>query len=508
MRRVPVGLGVLVGVLVVPGLALAAWTAAGSGDASTKAFAMPTGDVPAVSVTGRNVSLSWTASAFPNGDPVAGYLVRRYPAGGGPAETVLPGCAGVQNSTSCVESAVPAGDWRYTITPVHGGWTGTESAPSAIASVAAPSLTLTPATVTSLPAGLSGTLGGFATGETVTFRLDDPDTGTVLGGSISPDPVPADGQATVSVTLPAGTAPGMHDVYAVGTGGTVASDTVEVAVDVVAPTIAAAVIQKQEGGAASYVRAGGGYRVYASVQDPAPYASGVASVTADVSALTAGQTAVPLTSTGGPWVVDGVSYDYRSALLTADAGLPEGSLAFSIAATDAAGNGATQGGFSATVDNTLPSASDVQTANASGGTVGRAETGDTIAFTFSEPIEPGSVLAGWDGTATTVTVRLVNNGGGDRIQVRNAANTLTLPFGTVNLGRTDYTNATRSFTGSTMVMSGSTITVTLGAPSGAVTTAAGVGTIAWTPVSTPYDRAANALLTTAVTEGGPADPEF
>ncbi len=507
MRPVPVGLGVLVGVLLTPALALAAWTAAGSGDAATKAFAMPTGDVPAVSVTGRNVSLTWSAGSFPNGDPVAGYLVRRYPAGGGPAETVLPGCAGVQASTSCVENAVPAGDWRYTITPVHGGWTGNESAPSAVASVGPPSLTLTPATVTSLPASLSGSLAGFATGETVTFRLDDPDNGTVLSGSISPDPIPTDGQASVSVTLPSGTSPGMHDVYAVGSGGTVASDVVEVAVDVVPPTIAAAAIQKQQGGAAGYVRAGGGYRVYASVQDPAPYASGVASVTADVSSLTTGQTAVPLTSTGGPWVVDGTSYEYRSALLTADAGLPEGSRTFSIAATDVAGNGATQGGFSVSVDNTRPSGSDVQTANASGGTAGRAETGDTITFTFSEPIEPGSVLAGWDGTATTVTVRLVHNGGGDRIQVRNAANT-TLPFGTVNLGRTDYTSTTRSFTGSTMVMSGSTITITLGTPSGAVTTAAGAGTIAWTPVATPYDRAGNALLPTAVTESGPADPEF
>jgi hypothetical protein len=107
-----------------------------------------------------------------------------------------------------------------------------------------------------------------------------------------------------------------------------------------------------------------------------------------------------------------------------------------------------------------------------------------------------------------VTVRLVNNAAGDRVQVWNAANTTQLPFGTVNLGRTDYVSTTRTFTGSTMVMSGSTITVTLGSPSGAVGTAAASGTISWTPTATPYDRAANACLTTTVTESGPADPEF
>lgn len=503
MRRVPVPLGVALGLLLVPSLALAAWMAGGSGGASSKAFSMPTGDTPTVSVLGRNVSVSWAASTFANGDPVAGYLVRRYDASSGTPQTVLSDCAGTLAGLSCVERAVPAGTWRYTVTPVHGSWTGVEGGLSAAVTVAAPSLSVTPGTVTSLPAALSGTIGGFATGETVTFRLDDPDTGMPLAGSISPDPVPTDGQASVNVTLPSGTAPGVHTVYAVGSLGTVASAGVEVAIDAVAPTISAAAIQKGEGGTASFVRQGGTYRVYADVTDPAPYASGVATVTADVSALTAGQTAVPLVS--GSWVVDGVTYTYRSALLTAHTPLAEGVVSFSITAADAAGNADTVGGFEVTIDNSRPSGADVQTANASGGTVGRAETGDTITFTFSEPIEPGSILVGWGGDPTTVTLRLVNNAGGDRIQLWGAT---TLPFGTVNLGRTDYTNANRNFTGSTMVMTGSSVTVTLGTPSGAVTTAAGPGTIVWTPVSTPYDRAANACLTTVATESGAADPEF
>lgn len=506
MKRLRTPLLVALGLLLVPGVAIAAWTATGSGDASSKAFSMPAGGTPTVSATGRNVTVSWSAETFPNGDPVAGYIVSRYPDGGGAPQTVLPDCDGAIAATSCTERAVPAGTWRYTVTPVHGSWTGAEGPLSAAVTISGPSLSLSPTTVTSLPAALSGSLSGFATGETVTFRLDDPNTGTVLSGSTSPDPIPNDGQASVSVTLPNGTANGPRTVYAVGSLGTVASANVTVSVDTTPPNVSAAVIAKTQGGSPGYVRQGGTYYVYANVSDPGSPSTGVSSVTANVSAVTTGQTAVPLVA--GSYTVGGVTYGYRSASLTASNPLSEGAKSFSITAVDGAGNSATQGGFTVTVDNTPPSGVDVQTANASGGTVGRAEAGDTITFTFSEPIEPGSILAGWDGSATTVTVRLVNNGAGDRVQVRNAANTSQLPLGTVNLGRTDYVSTTRNFTGSTMVMSGSTVTITLGTPSGAVGTAAGNGTMTWTPTATLYDRAANACLTTAVTESGPADREF
>ena len=39
-------------------------------------------------------------------------------------------------------------------------------------------------------------------------------------------------------------------------------------------------------------------------------------------------------------------------------------------------------------------------------------------------------------------------------------------------------------------------------------TAAGTGTAVWTPVATPYDRAANPMSTAAATESGAADREF
>jgi hypothetical protein len=489
----------------VPGVALAQWSTSSVGTASARADVMPGVAAPTVSVSGRDVTVSWSPSVFTSGQAVAGYTVRRYDAISGTPQTILASCDGTVTTTTCVEANVPAGQWTYTLTPKHGPWTGLEGSPSATVSIAAPNLTLAPTSITSLPAVLTGGIGGFATGESVTFRLDNPITGPALAGSITPNPVPDGGAASVSVTLPGGTSIGSHTVYAVGSLGTVAAAAVSVS-DGTAPTVSAAVMGKTEGGTPGFVRGNGTYYVYANVTDPGDPATSVASVTADVSALTTGQTSLPMVA--GSWTVGGVAYNYRSGSLPVSVTPPvEGSRTFSVRAQDVASNVTTQGGFTVTVDNTRPTGLDVQTANASGGTVGRAETGDTLTLTFSEPMEPGSFLAGWSG-ATTVTVRLVQAGGGDRFQIWNQANTTQLPFGTVNLGRTDYVTATRTFTGSTMVMSGSTIVVTLGTPSGAVTTAAGNGSITWTPSTTPYDRAGNVCRSTAASESGPADREF
>ncbi|HEY7399591.1 MAG TPA: hypothetical protein VH989_01715 [Actinomycetota bacterium] len=503
MRRLSAIVLVAGGLVLCGGVAWAAWNVDGSGDGSSRATVMPTGERPTASVSGRNVTVSWNASELLPGDPVNGYRVVRYD-GGSIEQAVGSSCSGTINALTCVEAAVPPGTWRYAIVPKQFGWLGVEGPVSTPVTVAGPTLTLTPPTnVTSLPKILSGSIQAYITGETVTYRLDDPATGTVLVGSITPDPVPASGSATVSVTLPIGIPAGVHSVYAVGSLGTTASASIRV--DLLPPTVSSAVVAKTAGGTAGYVKQGGTYYVYANVTDPAP-GSGVKTVTANVSAITTGQTAVTLSA--GTFTVDGVTYNYRSGSKTASSPLAAGAKAFTITATDVAGNQVTQGGFTVTVDNTAPTVTDVQTAN-NGSTAGRAEVGDTATFTFSEPIEPGKVLSGWNGASTTVTVRLVNNSGGDRIQVWNAANTTKLPFGTVNLGNTSYVSSTVTFSASTMTMAGSTITVTLGTPSGGtLLTAAANGSIVWTPSSTPTDRAGNACSTAAITESGAADLEF
>ena len=266
----------------------------------------------------------------------------------------------------------------------------------------------------------------------------------------------------------------------------------------------AAVISKTAGGTPGFLRQAGTYYVYANLSDP----SGVASATANVTTVTTGQTAVTLTA--GSYSAGGVTYGWRSAALTATTPLSAGAKAFSIIGQDVLGHAGVQGGFSVTIDNTVPAAADIQTANVSGGTIGKAQLGDTVTFTFSEPVEPSTILSGWTGSSTTVTVVLLqqNGAGGDRLQVWDGANATQLPFGLVRLFRTDYVSADVTFSSSTMVMSGSTITVTLGSPSGATSTAAGTGNATWGPTASITDRAGNACSTAAATESGAADAEF
>lgn len=278
--------------------------------------------------------------------------------------------------------------------------------------------------------------------------------------------------------------------------------------DFLAPNVGSTTIAKNSGFSPGFINKGGSYRVYANISDSGNPASGVASVTANVGSISAGQTSVPLTA--GSFSVGGVAYNYRSAVLTSDATLSDSTYAYSLTRTDNASNSNTTGGFSVTVDSVKPTAAGIQTANG-GSIVGRPELNDTITFTYSEPIDPASILSTWTGAQTDVVVR-INNATNDTLLVYNSANTAQLPLGSVNLGRTDYVSVNRTFgatgTKAKMTMSGNTITVVLGTQSGAGTTAAANGTMTWTPSATAFDRAGNTAATSATTESGTADKEF
>jgi hypothetical protein len=300
--------------------------------------------------------------------------------------------------------------------------------------------------------------------------------------------------------------------FAVFTKSTpVPSNTFSTKADWEAPTASPSVIAKTVGYSAGYIKQGATYYVYANITDGGNPPSGVSSATANVSTFDSGQTAVALAS--GSFSINGVSYNRRSASLTANATITAGTYSYTISMTDAAGNARTQTGLSVVVDNTAPSATDIQTTNVGGGTNGLAQIGDSITYTYAEPIDPNSILAGWTGASTSVVLRL-NHGGtsNDTVTIFNAANTSQLPMGSVNMGRTDYVTTSRTFgasgTASTMVMSGNSITITLGTASGATTTAASTGNMVWTPSSTAQDRAGNACTTTARTETGTADRDF
>ena len=437
MKRFATVLGLAVSLSLVAGAgtAWASWTTSGAGSGTSKAIALPTGPTPTVSVTGRNVVVSWSQVNLPNATPVTAYQVGRFSTAN-VAQTIGSACSGTVNALTCTEAAVPAGTWKYTASAKRSQWVGTQSSYSSNVVVAAPSLSFSSSTtINTLAATLNGTIASYVTGETITFRLDNATSGTVLSSTVTTSPIPFSGTSTFSVTIPTGITAGAHTVYAVGSAGSQSSAGITVNPnDTVAPTVSAATIAKTAGGVDGYVKQGGTYYVYAQVTDTGSPATGVSTVRANVSAVTTGATNVTLTA--GSYTADGVSYNYRSASQTASNPLSATSKAFTITATDVGGNSGTTSGFSVTVDNTVPTGTNIQTTNVSGGTTGRAETGDTITFTFSEAMEPNSILAGWTGAATPVTLRLVQNGGGDRVQIRNAADSAALPFGTAFLNQT------------------------------------------------------------------------
>jgi hypothetical protein len=507
LRRAAIVLTVVVAGLST-GTAYASWGGAGSGSGAVKAAQLPTATAPTASASVHSITVTWPATTI-GGQNVSGYTVKRYNSGG-TAQTVGAGCSGTFSGLTCTEASVPSGTWRYTVTPILGAWTGAESPQSSSATVQSPGLSFSSSTtVTSLPATLSASLTSLVPGQAVTFRLDDQNTGTVLSSTLSPTTVPATGSVTATVTIPAGVANGSHTVYAIDGQGDVASASITIA----HPTVAGATIAKSAGGTAGYIKQAGTYYVYANVSGSGTPPAGVSSVTADASAVTTGQTAASLTS--GSYTVDGQSYNYRSAQLTAKTPLTAGSKSFTVSLTDSSSTKTTTS-YSVTVDNTVPAGSGIQTANAGGGTVGRAEAGDTLTLTYSEQADPNSLFAGWDGTSMNVAVVLIDGGNSanDTIQVWDVPRLKQIAFGTIDLGRKDYltghTYDAFGYTGtpSTMVMNGSTITITLGTPDFTADTAAGSGTMTWTPSASATDRAGNAASTSTVTESGSGDREF
>lgn len=507
LRRAAIVLSVMVAGLST-GTAYASWGGAGSGSGAAKALQLPSATAPSATASVHSVTVTWTAATI-GGQNVSGYTVKRYNAAG-TAQTVGAGCSGTISGLTCTETSVPSGPWRYTVTPLQGGWTGNESPQSSSVTVQSPGLSITSSTtLTSLPATLNASLTSLVPGQAVTFRLDDQNTGTVLTSTLSPTTVPAGGAVTATVTIPAGVSNGTHTVYAIDGQGDVASASITVA----HPTVTAATIAKSAGGNAGYIKQGGTYYVYANVSGSGTPPAGVSSLTSDVSHVTAGQTATSLTS--GSYTVDGQSYNYRSAQLTAKTRLTAGTKSFTVSLTDSSSTKTTTS-YSVTVDNTVPAGSGIQTANASGGTVGRAEAGDTLTLTYNEQVDPNSLFAGWDGTLMDVAVVIVDGGNSanDTIQVWDVPRLKQIAFGTIDLGRKDYlvghTYDAFGYTGtpSTMVMNGSTITITLGTPDFTADTATGSGTMTWTPSASATDRGGNAASTSTVTESGGADREF
>jgi chitinase len=136
----------------------------------------------------------------------------------------------------------------------------------------------------------------------------------------------------------------------------------------------------------------------------------------------------------------------------------------------------------------------VQTQNGSK-KASKAEKGDSITFTFAGAVTPSLILAGWDGSATAVTVHFQNNKKNDVLTVRNASTAAQLTaLGSVQLNG-DYSN-TADFSASTLTASGNTVTIVLGTLTGSVKENPKPAAMVWTTLGGP------------ATESGSLDTEF
>jgi chitinase len=135
----------------------------------------------------------------------------------------------------------------------------------------------------------------------------------------------------------------------------------------------------------------------------------------------------------------------------------------------------------------MPDPADVQTANG-GATIGRAESGDSLTFSFTGAVPPSLVLAGWSGAATDVTVYLDHVGATTFLSVEDSGGATISALGSVDLSAHYTTGSDLSFPSSTMSASGNTITIVLGTPVGSPKTVSVPTTMSWTASGTSVDE--------------------
>ncbi|HEY7198104.1 MAG TPA: LamG domain-containing protein [Gaiellaceae bacterium] len=127
--------------------------------------------------------------------------------------------------------------------------------------------------------------------------------------------------------------------------------TFSAAPDLSNPTVTASVIARPGGANPGKIRQGGQYYVYANATDAGNPASGISSVTANLTSFDTGTGSVALTATGGPWTIGATSYTYRSAVLTANTPLTTGnSYAYTVTANDNASHSSGATSFSVTIE--------------------------------------------------------------------------------------------------------------------------------------------------------------
>jgi hypothetical protein len=483
--------GALALALAVPSLAYWTSTSSAGGSGQAASGVIPTGAQPTASAAGARVTVSWPQSSIPTlgalgSIPGGGYVVTRYPDGSPSGVLPASGCAGLVSgaaaSLSCTENGVTEGRWRYTVTPRLNAWPGT-AGPASLTVV----VDLTPpATSISLVPALNA--AGWSNLPVVITLSAVDNTGGAGVASISYGATGAQVVPTSTYTAPFTIAAEGATILSFGAvdkaGNNEATKTQVVRIDRTPPT--GAILSPAPGA----IRSG----VTTVIASSADALSGVAS---------AGFQLAPDLST--TWTAFGTATaaPFQAALDTST--LADGRYYLRVVTTDRAGNAFTSPSVSVIVDNRAPSGIDVQGAN--GGLLGTIDPSDSVTYTFSEPIAPGSIIAGWNGAPQPVTATFRRgNRSGDRLTVAGAS------LGTVRLGEgTHWLGGKATFQATLSLATPNAVILTLGScATGCTGLTAGVGptTFTWVPSTTTTDLAGNRVSANRVTQVGGPKPNF
>jgi hypothetical protein len=251
--------------------------------------------------------------------------------------------------------------------------------------------------------------------------------------------------------------------------------------------------------------------------NPRPTLSGAAGTAAGDQGTVTAAVYAGATATGAPQqtLTPAVAAGAWTALPTA---LPDGTYTAQATQDDAAGNTGRSAAHTFTVDTVAPRGIAVGATNGSG-TVGHLDAGDTITFTYSEPIDPASIMAGFTGAAKAVQVRFINSASRDQIAILDGsgAPTINLESGTLVTGglttQANYVGGTVTFAGTlTRSADGQSFSIVLGAPTAGAAnirnTAVGAANMTWAVKPGAADRAGNVLAAAASVAEADNDVDF
>jgi hypothetical protein len=245
-------------------------------------------------------------------------------------------------------------------------------------------------------------------------------------------------------------------------------------------------------GTTTYINAA----IAAAVQLRATFAStSLATDTAKV-AMADGASHTVSTSSAAPAGAGTITFSSLSS-----SSLVDGAVSASVGVTANTGDLSPVTSLSLVRDTVAPHGANV--AGSNGGTAKKVDNGDTLTYTFSEPVDSTTVKSGWTGAATTVSLVVTNAAARDTIAVTGTN------LGSVNTAA-NYVKATLTCGSSTMTMSGSAVAVKLGGctPTTAQRTNVGASAFTWTPSVTVTDLAGNPMSTAVVTETGGSQANF